>query len=100
MTHVPPRPSEQPRLLRCAAHPNCTEPVVAIVGLPSTHAMRVCERGFYEFVDKTKKTLGWPMPPDPPLQVSTASKEYVLCVRCGNPLSGGGHGPGFCSEQR
>jgi hypothetical protein len=33
----------------CQAHPNCKEPVVAKVGLPSKRAIWVCQRGFDEF---------------------------------------------------
>lgn len=38
--------------LVCEAHDNCKEQVVAKVGLPSSYAKWVCERGFNEFRQK------------------------------------------------
>jgi hypothetical protein len=35
--------------LVCEVHSECTEPVVAKIGLPSAKALWVCLRGFHEF---------------------------------------------------
>lgn len=40
--------------LKCQVHPDCTEEVVAKIGLPSRNALWACKRGFDEWQAKTK----------------------------------------------